>query len=185
MLAKQLWPLEQSAHLLSPGAERHGPFLIPPLIERWYEFAYTRIMREQAKKVAPECLGFRARLLSRVITATYDDALAKVGLKVSQFSVLNAVASREDTRPAELANFLAMDESTLSRNVARMCARGWLRLEHGEDDRRSHQITITDMGKALLRKSYPAWQQAQNQVTHKLGPDGVAALKTVVRKLRA
>jgi MarR family len=123
MLAKQLWPSEQSAHLLSPGAERHGPLLIPPLIERWYEFAYTRIMREQAKKVAPDCLGFRARLLSRVITATYDDALAKVGLKVSQFSVLNAVASRDDTRPAELANFLAMDESTLSRNVARMCAR--------------------------------------------------------------
>jgi DNA-binding MarR family transcriptional regulator len=104
------------------------------------------------QRVAPDRLGFRARLLSRVITAAYD-ALAKVGLKVSQFSVLNAVASREDTRPAELANFLAVDESTLSRNVARMCARGWLRLEHGEDDRRSHQITITA---ALLRKSYPA-----------------------------
>jgi hypothetical protein len=58
----------------------------------------------------------------------YDDALAEVGLKVNQFSVLNAVASREDTRLAEQAKFLEMDESTLSRNVARMCARdgsGW------------------------------------------------------------
>jgi DNA-binding MarR family transcriptional regulator len=53
------------------------------------------------------------------------------------------------------------------------------------DDRRSHQITLTEMGKALLRKSYPAWQQAQSQVTNKLGPDGVAALKSVVRKLRS
>jgi DNA-binding MarR family transcriptional regulator len=137
------------------------------------------------KRVGSECLGFRARLLSRVITAVYDDALAEMGLKVSQFSVLNAVANREDTRPAELAKFLEMDESTLSRNVARMCARGWLRLDPGEDDRRSHQITITDTGKALLRKSYPAWQQAQSQVVHKLGPDGVAALKSVVRKLRS
>ena len=141
-------------------------------------------MSEQAKRVGPECLGFRARLLSRIITSVYDDSLSAVGLKVSQFSVLNAVASREDALPAELAKFLEMDESTLSRNVARMCARGWLRLEPGEDDRRSHQITITDMGKALLRKSYPAWQQAQGQVAHKLGPDGVAALKLVVRKLR-
>jgi len=145
---------------------------------------HALIMAEDTKRVGSECLGFRARLLSRVITAVYDDALAEVGLKVSQFSVLNAVASREDTRPAELAKFLEMDESTLSRNVARMCARGWLRLEPG-DDRRSHQITITGMGKALLRKSYPAWQQAQSQVTHKLGPDGVAALKSVVRKLRS
>jgi DNA-binding MarR family transcriptional regulator len=76
------------------------------------------------KRVRSECLGFRARLLSRVITAVYDDALAEMGLKVSQFSVLNAVANREDARPAELAKFLEMDETTLSRNVARMCARG-------------------------------------------------------------
>ena len=142
-------------------------------------------MSEQAKRVGPECLGFRARLLSRIVTSVYDDSLSAVGLKVSQFSVLNAVASREDALPAELAKFLEMDESTLSRNVARMCARGWLRLEPGEDDRRSHQITITDMGKALLRKSYPAWQQAQSQVAHKLGPEGVASLRSVVRKLRS
>lgn len=142
-------------------------------------------MAEDTRRLGRECLGFRARLLSRVITAVYDDALAEVGLKVSQFSVLNAVASREETRPAELAKVLGMDESTLSRNVARMCARGWLRLESGGDDRRSHQITVTETGKALLRKSYPAWQRAQGQVAHKLGPDGVAALKSAVRKLRS
>jgi DNA-binding MarR family transcriptional regulator len=142
-------------------------------------------MAEHIKRVGSECLGFRTRLLSRVITAVYDDALAEVGLKVGQFSILNAIANREETRPAELAKFLEMDESTLSRNVARMCAKGWLQLETGEDDRRSHQITITEMGNALLRKGYPAWQQAQSQVTHKLGPDGVAALKSVVKKLRS
>ncbi len=53
-------------------------------------------MAEDTRRVGPECLGFRARLLSRVITAVYDDALAEVGLKVSQFSVLNAIASREE-----------------------------------------------------------------------------------------
>jgi DNA-binding MarR family transcriptional regulator len=136
------------------------------------------------RKVGPECLGFTARLLSRVITGVYDDALARVGLKVSQFSVLNAIANSEDTRPAELAKLLAMDESTLSRNVARMCARGWLHLEPGNDDRRSHQISLTEKGIDLLRKSYPAWQEAQNQVADRLGPDGIAALKSVVERLR-
>lgn len=140
---------------------------------------------ETIKRVGPECLGFKARLLSRVITAAYDDALAEVGVKVGQFSILNAIASREETRPAELAKFLAMDESTLSRNVARMCARGWLRLELAGSDRRSHQISVTVKGLALLRKSYPAWQRAQNRVAHQLGQDGVTALKSVVKKLRA
>jgi hypothetical protein len=45
------------------------------------------------KRVRSACLGFRARLLSRVITAVYDDALAEMGLKVSQFSVLDWISS--------------------------------------------------------------------------------------------
>src|SRR5712692_2310808 len=133
-------------------------------------------MAEDTRRVGPECLGFRARMLSRVITAVYDDALSEVGLKVSQFSVLTAVANREETRPAELAKVLEMDESTVSRNVERMCARGWLRLEAGEDDRRSHPITLTEKGLALSRKGYPAWQKAQAAVAHQLGTDGVYAL---------
>ena len=135
-------------------------------------------------RVGPECLGFTARLLSRVISGVYDDALAEVGLKVSQFSLLNAIANEGDTRPAELAKLLVMDESTLSRNVTRMCARGWLRLKPGEDDGRSHQIAVTETGMALLRRSYPAWLKAQSQLIQQLGPDGVAALKSIVKKLR-
>jgi len=95
-----------------------------------YEMSVTE---RRIKIIGPECLGFQARLLSRVVTAVYDDAFAEIGLKVSQFSVLNTIAIREEMRPAELAKLLEMDESTLSRNVARMCARGWLRLEHGAD----------------------------------------------------
>jgi DNA-binding MarR family transcriptional regulator len=137
------------------------------------------------KRAGPECLGFTARLLSRVISGVYDDALANSGLKVSQFSLLNAIARGDDPRPAELAKSLAMDESTLSRNVARMCARGWLRLEPGDDDRRSHQIAVTPKGLTLLEKSYPAWEKAQRQVADRLGPEGVAALMSVRKRLRS
>lgn len=147
--------------------------------------AYAVNMRGNLKRVGPQCLGFKARLVSRVITAVYDDAFAEVGLKVGQFSVLTAIADGKESRPAPLAKLLAMDESTLSRNVARMSAKGWLRFEPGADDRRSHQIVITDRGMALLRKSHPAWEHAQNQVAHKLGRDGVAALKLVIKKLRS
>ncbi len=123
-------------------------------------------------------------MLSRLISGIYDDAMSGVGLKVSQFTVLVAVVNREGARPSELAKVLAMDESTLSRNVERMCARGWLRLEP-DTDRRSHRIEMTEKGMALIRKAYPAWQNAQAKVKSSLGADGVAALQSVVRKLRA
>lgn len=140
-------------------------------------------MTDETRRVGRECIGFRVRMLNRMITTIYDDALAGAGLKVSQFNLLVTATNREDTRPAELAKFVEMDESTLSRNVERMCARGWLRLEPDED-RRSHLIKVTEKGMALLRRSYPAWQRAQEEVTRRLGSDNVAALRSVLRKLR-
>jgi DNA-binding MarR family transcriptional regulator len=119
-----------------------------------------------------------------MVSAIYDGALANAGLKTSQFSVLVAVANRKQARPAQLTKHLQLDESTLSRNVERMCARGWLRLVQ-DADRRSHLIEVTDKGQALIRKCLPAWQKAQAEVSRRLGTDTVAELRSALRKLSA
>lgn len=136
------------------------------------------------KSVEGVCLGGCVRKLNRMISAIYDGALANAGLKTSQFSVLVSVAIREQTRPADLAEHLQMDESTLSRNVERMCVRGWLRVVQ-DDDRRSHLIEVTDRGQALIRKCLPSWQKAQAEVSRRLGTDTVAELRHALRKLSA
>jgi DNA-binding MarR family transcriptional regulator len=141
-------------------------------------------MSESIKGVEGVCVCGYVRKLSRIVTAVYDGALADAGLKTSQFSVLIAVANRGKARPAELTELLQMDESTLSRNVERMCARGWLRLER-ESDRRSHLIEVTDKGQALIRKCLPAWRQAQAEVNKRLGTNTVAELRSALRKLSA
>ncbi|MGO9062511.1 MAG: MarR family winged helix-turn-helix transcriptional regulator [Candidatus Binataceae bacterium] len=130
-----------------------------------------------------ECIGFRVRKLNRMITAIFDGALSKAGLKISQFTLLVAVANLERAKPAELTRALQMDESTLSRNVERMRAKGWLRIV-ADEDRRSHSIEVTDKGQELIRKCYPAWEQAQEEVTKRLGTEGVVALRSALRKLQ-
>jgi DNA-binding MarR family transcriptional regulator len=138
---------------------------------------------EETKKVERECLGFRVRMLNRIVTGIYDNALADAGLTTGQFTVLVAIANRGRSRPAELAGLLQMDESTLSRNVERMCSKGWLRLER-DADRRSHLIQITEKGEAMIRKGLPAWREAQDAVAGQLGTETVAGLRTALRKLR-
>jgi DNA-binding MarR family transcriptional regulator len=141
-------------------------------------------MTEDTRKIEGVCVGGCVRKLNRMVSAIYDGALASAGLKTSQFSVLVAVANRKQARPAELTKLLQLDESTLSRNVERMCARGWLRLEH-DGDRRSHLIEVTDKGQVLLRKCIPAWQRAQEKVSQRLGADTVATLRAALNKLSA
>lgn len=151
--------------------------------------AYTMSMTLDAKSLDTKsiegvCLGGCVRKLNRMVSAIYDSALADAGLKTSQFSVLVSVANRKQARPAELIKNLQLDESTLSRNVERMCARGWLRLVQ-DSDRRSHLIEVTDKGQALIRKCIPAWQKAQAEVSRRLGNDSVGELRTALRKLSA
>jgi DNA-binding MarR family transcriptional regulator len=136
------------------------------------------------KSVEGVCVAGCVRKLNRMVSAIYDGAFASAGLKTSQFNVLVSVANRKQARPAQLTKHLQLDESTLSRNVERMCARGWLRLVP-DADRRSHLIEVTDKGQALIRKSLPAWQKAQAEVSRRLGTDTVAELRSALRKLSA
>jgi DNA-binding MarR family transcriptional regulator len=139
-------------------------------------------MSADTKRIGRECIGFRVRMLNRMVTSMYDDSLAGVGVKTSQFNVLVAVSNCAEVKPSELAGILAMDESTLSRNVDRMCARGLLRLK-ADEDRRSHRIIVTEKGTALIRMAYPAWRKAQDDVARLLGPENVAALRSSLKKL--
>ena len=151
--------------------------------------AYTMTMSLDVKSVDIKtvegvCVGGCVRKLNRMVSAIYDGALANAGLKTSQFSVLISVANRKQARPAELIKHLQLDESTLSRNVERMCARGWLRLVQ-DADRRSHLIEVTDKGHALIRKCLPAWQKAQAEVSRRLGTSTITELRSALRKLSA
>src|SRR5438034_6482069 len=77
-------------------------------------------MQAMIDKVASECVAVRLRMLNRVITNIYDDALRSLDLKVSQMSILVAAAKMGTARPIEVCEHLHLDVSTLSRNVERM-----------------------------------------------------------------
>src|SRR5881397_844395 len=119
-------------------------------------------------KIAGECIAVRLRMLNRVITNIYDNALRPLDLKVSQMNILVAAAKMGIARPLEVCEYLHLDVSTLSRNVERMKARGWLEVVPDEDGR-SQPFQLTPLGRKLLEKAVPAWREAQEQVKRVLG----------------
>src|SRR5215213_8874082 len=117
-------------------------------------------MQQAIDRIAGECVAVRLRMLNRVITSIYDDALRPLGLKVSQMNILVAAAKLGTARPVEVCEYLHLDVSTLSRNVERMRARGWLEIVPDEDGR-SHPFRLTPEGRTLLEQAAPAWSTAQ------------------------
>jgi DNA-binding MarR family transcriptional regulator len=133
-------------------------------------------------RIARSCIAVRVRLLNRVITNIYDDALRPLGLKVSQANILVVAAKLGVARPAQVCELLNLDASTLSRNVERMQAKGWLEVVPDEDGR-SQPFRLTAQGRKLLEKAVPAWEEAQEQATALLGEAGVEMLHKVTRPL--
>jgi DNA-binding MarR family transcriptional regulator len=126
--------------------------------------------------VARDCIAVRLRLLNRVVTNLYDQALRPLGLKVSQMNILVVAEKLGLARPAEVCRILQLDTSTLSRNVERMRAKGWLEIVPDEDAR-SHPFRVTPKGRKLLRRAIPAWEKAQRKAGELLGEDGIDLLR--------
>lgn len=128
--------------------------------------------------IARQCLAVRVRMLNRILTGVYDEALRPFGLTASQANLLTAVDQLGPVNHSELASALHIEKSTLSRNLSLMKKRGWLRSLAGDDARRD-SVAITAKGAKLLEKAFPSWQQAQRDAIDILGEDGAAALTAV------
>jgi DNA-binding MarR family transcriptional regulator len=135
--------------------------------------------------IAQDCIADRMRLLNRVVTKIYDDALRSLGIRTSQLNILVVTARRGLARPAEICDQLKIDISTVSRNVDRMRARGWIEVVDDEQDARAHQLRLSAKGRQILEKAKPAWEKAQVKVKKLLGQSGVAALVKAAEKVRA
>ena len=133
--------------------------------------------------IARSCVSVRLRLLNRVVTSLYDDALRPLGLRASQLNILVVTAKLGLAEPARVCAFLQLDPSTLSRNVERMRANGWLEVVPG-NDARAQPFRLTSQGKRLIERAFPAWEEAQRQAEELLGDAGRSLLDQVARNVR-
>ena len=144
----------------------------------------TRTENRTEDVIARECLVVRLRMLNRVVTNIYDDALRPLGVKASQLNILVVTAKLGLARPADVCKRLQLDTSTLSRNVERMKAKDWLEVVH-DDDGRAQPFRLTAKGRRLLERAMPAWKKAQEDVKKLIGADAVASIDLAVQRIRS
>ena len=114
-------------------------------------------------------------MLSRAVTAIFDEAMRHHGFTVPQMNILACAASFGQVRPGQVSEILHMDHTTTSRNLERMIKNGWL--EYVPDaDGRAKPIRVTAAGKRLMTKALPDWRIAQKKAEEFLGKDAANAV---------
>jgi DNA-binding MarR family transcriptional regulator len=114
------------------------------------------------------CACTSVRRLARLLARTYDSALARSGMNVTQLAVLRAIERHSGESLSRVADDLVMDRTTLYRALAVLRKCGWIELGEGVDARSRCAYIRPDGHKALLR-AHPAWTATQVALIEKFG----------------
>jgi DNA-binding MarR family transcriptional regulator len=114
------------------------------------------------------CLCSNFRRTARALTQMYEEALRPIGLKATQFTILQALSLTGEVTQGRLGEILVMDSTTLTRTLAVMRRQEWIADRRGED-RRERWLQLTKGGKSKLALASRAWEQVQSELRGQLG----------------
>ncbi len=116
------------------------------------------------------CLCLALRQASRAVSRLYDEELRGVGLRTTQYSLLQLLRRSGEVRQRDLAGRTLHDETSLTRSLRPLVDARWVAVRIG-DDRREKWFRITADGVAKLKEARPAWERAQARIQALL-PEG-------------
>jgi DNA-binding MarR family transcriptional regulator len=123
------------------------------------------------------------RQAARAVTAQFDAELKSTGLRATQLNLLMAVETGVATSITDLAEILAMDRTTMTRNLKLLRDRGLVQ---------PGRIALTAAGRRSAAAALPLWERAQARFVKSLGSDRwdslideLAAAKAAIRSRHA
>jgi DNA-binding MarR family transcriptional regulator len=116
------------------------------------------------------CMCASFRRTSRALTQLYEDELRPVGLRGTQFTVLQTLYLAGEVTQGQLGQILAMDSTTLTRTLNIMSRHGWIAKRRGED-RREWRMRLSKAGETQFKQALPHWEKAQTRLRRQLGEE--------------
>ncbi|MGH9530862.1 MAG: MarR family winged helix-turn-helix transcriptional regulator [Terriglobales bacterium] len=114
------------------------------------------------------CMCGSFRRTSRALTQLYEKALRTLGLRATQFTILQVLARAGEVSQGQLGAMLAMDSTTLTRTLAIMARQGWIAERRGRDRRERH-LRLAKGGRTLLDRALPVWERTQSRLRGRMG----------------
>lgn len=114
------------------------------------------------------CYCGTLRQATRALTKLYDEELRPAGIRVTQFTIMQSLQIVPKARNRDLQDILAMDQTTLTRNLALMQRERWIDVV-ARPSGREKGWGLTTQGEATLEAAKPLWERAQRRVQQRIG----------------
>jgi DNA-binding MarR family transcriptional regulator len=141
-------------------------------------------VRERLTLLGASCVCNNLRRTTRAITNYYDSLLEPFGLRVSQVTVLAVLYLSGPQTINELAEKLALDRTTMGRNLRPIAQQGLLTMAPGSDQR-TRMVALTAQGEEILLRLLPQWEQLQAHMVAGMQQEQFAAFLAQLSDLTA
>ena len=118
---------------------------------------YARVYVENMQTEFDLCLVMNTRMAARAITRLGDRRLRRFGVTATQFNILGMLATKPGRSISEMADDLAMERTTLSRNLALLGRKGLVEAADLTEGK-AHVYELTSLGREALDKAVPEWR---------------------------
>jgi DNA-binding MarR family transcriptional regulator len=130
-----------------------------------------------------DCMCASLRRASRTLTQHYEEALRPLGLRSSQFTILQALSRAGEVSQGVLGEILSMDSTTLTRTLKTMSREGWITERRG-NDRRERLLSLSGAGRDRFNLAVPAWEKVQVQLERQMGGQRWSDLLRLTNELK-
>src|SRR5688572_549172 len=117
------------------------------------------VSRDTMRQVRDQCLCLHAQRAARALARRFDIAFKPFGLTNGQFSLMMSLNRPEPPAMGPVAQFLAMDRTTLTAALKPLVRRNLVEVTVDPLDRRSRRMKLTPAGRALLAQAVPVWRE--------------------------
>ena len=131
------------------------------------------------------CNCFAIRAAARHVTQAYDQFLAPTGLRTTQFAVLARLKRKGPLTINALAEAMAIDRTTLGRNILPLQRDGLIRIKPSASDGRAKELHLTNAGERRFQAARKRWVAAQAQFETAFGANRTADLRRLLRAVTA
>lgn len=141
--------------------------------------------RETVLEVRDHCLCLHVQRAARALARRFDQALKPKGMNNGQFSLMMALSGPEPPSLGRIADFLAMDRTTLTAKLKPLEAKGWVAVAVDKKDRRGRRLVLTEAGRKALAEAVPIWRETHAEVDAVLDGLGDAPLRETLTGISA
>jgi DNA-binding MarR family transcriptional regulator len=111
-----------------------------------------------------------------------EEVLADLDISARQYVLLGVAADASSLSQMDIAQYIGVEPTVLGKLLLDLEARGYLVRQRSEEDRRRHELSLTDSGTLLFAKADLLRAQAEQEVLQHLSKSDQKALRSLLTK---